>query len=100
MKFDQGDAAHRFRLGDVEDEVFVINDDYTPYKPVIQKIRRRSDGTYLYRFGYFVVARRNTGTAAVSFGQYCLMVSEEDTRSLMAQAAAKGWPGFVLKDSQ
>ena len=53
-KHDQGDKEHTYRLGVVEDEVFVINEDFDPYKTVIQKIKKEDD-SYIYRVCYFVI---------------------------------------------
>jgi hypothetical protein len=88
-KHDQGDAEHPYSLGVVEDEVFVVNEDYQPYKPVIQRIRKKDDST-VYRLCYFVI----TKNGKPGFGQFAPMVNGEDLCALINQAVERHWPGF------
>jgi len=88
-KHDQGDVDHPYSLGTVVDEVFVVNEDYDPYKSVVQKIEK-ADGSMIYRICYFVV----TGKGTVGFGQYSPMLNGHDLCELMKLVIEKHWLGL------
>lgn len=78
----------RWDVGEIEDEVSIIVNDY---KHVLQRIllRRSWDNSkYAYRTGYW------TWTAdgrRVVWGQYHQVLSEGDFCDLLRRARAKGW---------
>src|SRR5262249_7070954 len=80
-------------MGIVEDEVYVLANDY---KHVIQKIRLESgtypDGSrYAYRTGYYTYdAKRKR----IVWGQYTQFLTEQEYKQLLAKAQAKGWGIF------
>jgi hypothetical protein len=79
----------------VENEVFIVNEDYQPYKPVIQRIRKGDDST-IYRLCYFVIA----GKGNIGFGQFSLIVKGGRSLYTIKPAAERHWPGFEAIDSR
>jgi hypothetical protein len=83
----------RIQMGIVEDEVYVMVNDY---KHVIQKIKIEN-GTYwdgsrhAYRTGYYTYDAKRT---RIVWGQYTQFLTEEEYKQLLTQARAKGWPIF------
>jgi hypothetical protein len=81
------------RMGIVEDEVYIIVNDY---KHVIQKIKIECgtywDGSqYAYRTGYYTYdAKRKR----IVWGQYTQFLTEQEYKKLLSKARAKGWAIF------
>jgi len=81
------------RMGIVEDEVYVMVNDY---KHVIQKIKIECgaywDGSqYAYRTGYYTYdAKRKR----IVWGQYTQFLTEQEYKELLSKARAKGWAIF------
>ncbi|SRR5579883_516251 len=90
-KIKGGDGHHR--MGIVEDEVYVLVNDY---KHVIQKIKIEDgaywDGShYAYRTGYYTYdAKRER----IVWGQYMQFLTEQEYKELLSKARAKGWAIF------
>ena len=80
-------------MGTVEDEVYVMVNDY---KHMIQRIRFADgmawgDCTHAYRSGYYTY---DAGMKHIKWGQYTQFVTEKEFKSLLSQARNKGWDIF------
>jgi hypothetical protein len=81
------------RWGTVEDEVYVLDNDY---KHLIQRIRYAEEGSsdspwIGYRTGYYTFDKN---MKHVKWGQYSQCLSEEKYRDLLGEAKTRGWPIF------
>ena len=85
----KGGGGYR-TTGTVEDEVYVMVNDY---KHVIQKIRfadgvARDGSMHAYRTGYYTY---DAAKKRIIWGQYTQFLTEKEYRALLGQARAKGW---------
>jgi hypothetical protein len=80
-------------IGIVEDEVYVIVNDY---KHMIQKVRF-SEGKgwggnqFAYRTGYYTF---QYGTNKIKWGQFTHFLTESEYKELLDKAKSKGWGIF------
>ena len=80
-------------MGRVEDEVYVMVNDY---KHLLQRIRFLDgvswDGsTHAYRSGYYTYDSDKT---RIVWGQYTQFLTEKEYKALLGLARAKGWDVF------
>lgn len=78
-------------IGVVEDEVYIMVDDY---KHLIQRIRFAADvswdgSVFGYRSGYYTF---DAAGRSIKWGQYTQFLTEAEYFRLLALAREKGWP--------
>jgi|GEM_PF-2730957 len=94
VTFKHKGADERYRVGSIEDVVWVVTSDYNH---MIQRIKLSPDTAlawgvrHAYRTCYYTLTRK---TRTVAWGQYHALVSEAVYRRLARKANAKGWLGL------
>ena len=93
IKFKTKGTGESWDVGVVEDEVYVIVNDY---KHMIQKIRFTEgkgwgDNQFAYRTGYYTF---QYNTNKIKWGQFTQFLTESEYKELLGKAKAKGWSIF------
>ena len=86
-------TGDRTLWGTVEDEVYIMVDDY---KHMIQRFKfakeiSNDDSEYGYRTCYYTLDKKEQ---KIKWGQYTQSLTEREYRELLGKAKAKGWPIF------
>jgi hypothetical protein len=93
VRFKYKGRSDRYTMGQVEDEVYVMVNDY---KHVLQRICFCKgvswDGsTHAYRTGYYTYDSKVT---RIVWGQYTQFLTEKEFKALLGLAREKGWDVF------
>ena len=89
---DKGDRSRKVK-GTVEDEVFVMVNDY---RQMIQRIKFEDgaswdSSTHAYRAGYYTYDAKKK---RIFWGQYTQVVTQNEYKELLNKAQKKGWDIF------
>jgi len=60
---------------------------------VFQKILIVEDDRVEFRFGYYMIGVKPKARGRWVWGQFCLLIPQEDLLALMEEAGARGWFG-------
>jgi len=85
--YDKRSPRRYYEVGEVVDEVSVIQREDPEYKYFIQKIRT-SKGKTEYRICYYTLSADNK---RIIFGQFASNMGENDFRELMIKVREKEW---------